>query len=173
MQFYIAQGIGFIGMISVFIAFQQNEKKKILWLQAGAAITFAVHFLLLGAFTGVAMNILLIPRNLLFARKYKKSKQFILTAVFIAAFVILGIVLWENSLSLLPIIAMSISTVVFTIQNTRNIRFFSLPVSVLWIIYNISVLSIPGVLTEIICFISILIAIVRFDIPKNKNNRVL
>lgn len=169
MQFYIVQGIGFIGMILAFIAFQQNGKKKILWIQASAAMIFAVHFMLLRAFTGVAMNLLTIPRNLLFARKYKKQKQFLLTAAFIAAFIILGIVVWENALSLLPIVAMSISTVVFTMQNTRNIRLCSLPVSALWIIYNISALSVAGVLTESFCFISILISVYRFDIIKQKN----
>jgi len=169
MQFYIAQGIGFIGMILMFISFQQNDKRKILWIQASTALIFSVHFLFLGAFTGVGVNLVAIPRNLIFARKHKNYwQQIILTVIFIAAFIILSIIVWENLLSLFPIVAMSISTIVFNLQTPRNIRFCSLPVSSLWIIYNISTLSIAGFITETFCLLSILIAIFRFDIFKNK-----
>ena len=170
MQFYIAQGVGLIGMILSFISFQKNDKKKILWIQASSAFTWAVHFILLGifidagAFTGASMNIVEIPRNLIFAKKHKKRRQGILMAVFIAAFVTAGILTWESMFSLFPIIGMIISTVVFSLQNPRHIRFFMLPVSVLWLVYNIISFSIAGVLTESFCLCSILIAIFRFDI---------
>ena len=166
MQFYAAQGIGLVGMALAFISFQNNDKKKILLIQAAASFTFAVHFILLGAFTGVGMNLLEIPRNLIFARKHEKPRQRILTAVFIAAFIILGVFTRENLFSVLPVVAMCISTAVYSLKNPRSIRFCILPVSVLWLTYNILVLSIAGVLTESFCLISIMIAVFRFDILK-------
>ena len=166
MRFYAAQGVGLAGMALMFISFQQNDKKKILWIQATAAFTFAVHFILLGAPTGMAMNLVEIPRNLIFARAHKKTRQLVLTCVFITAFMVLGALTWENLFSLFPAAAMSISTVVFSLKNPRSIRFCILPVSVLWLAYNILVFSVAGVLTESICLASVFIAIFRFDILK-------
>ena len=166
MQFYIAQGIGFIGMVLMFTAFQQNDKRKLLWIQASAGAVFTVHFLLLGAFTGMGMNLVAIPRNLIFARKPDKKQQLVWTAVFIAAFVIFGILTWGSVFSLFPVIAMSLSTIVFSLKEPRYIRFLSLPISGFWITYNIISFSVAGVLTEAFVICSIMIAIVRFDILK-------
>jgi len=168
LQLYIAQGIGFIGMALVFIAFQQNEKRKILWIQASAGAVFVIHFLLLGAWTGMGMNFLEIPRNMVFAKKENKN-QVLWTVLFITAFIVLGVFTWESSMSLFPIIAMCLSTVAFSLKNPKHIRFCSLPVSALWLTYNIISLSIAGTLTENFCLLSILIAIIRFDVfRKNK-----
>ena len=170
-QFYIAQGIGFIGMVVMFIAFQQNDKRKLLWVQASASAVFTAHFLLLGAFTGMGMNLVSIPRNLIFARKPAKKQQLIWTAVFIAAFAAFGIITWDTVFSLFPVIAMSLSTIVFSLKEPRYIRFLSLPISGFWITYNIISFSIAGVLTEAFVICSILIAIVRFDILKRTENK--
>jgi hypothetical protein len=164
MQFYIAQGIGFIGMALMFLAFQQNDKRKLLWIQAGAGMIFTVHFVILGAFTGMGMNLAAIPRNLIFARKPGKKFQIIWTVFFIAVFVIIGIFTWENKFSFFPVFAMSLATIVFSLKEPRLIRFLSLPISGFWITYNIISFSIAGVLTESFVICSILIAIVRFDI---------
>jgi hypothetical protein len=164
-KFYAAQGIGFIGMALVFFAFQQKEKRRILIIQALAAAVFCVHFLLLGAFTGMAMNMLEVPRNAVFASV--KKYQRITAAVFSAVFIILGIVTWENPLSFFPVIAMCISSFVFSFQNPRDIRFCSVFVSLLWIIYNIAAFSVAGILTEGFCLLSIIIAVIRYDIKKS------
>ena len=170
MIFYIAQGIGFIGMAVVFWSFQQNDKRKFLWIQASANAIITLHFIFLGAFTGMGMNFIAIPRNLILAQKHNKRRKFLLTAAFIAAFVTLGIITWESEFSLLPICAISISTIGFSLEKPRHIRLMSLPVASLWLIYNIIVFSVAGALTESFCLCSILIAIFRFDILKRKDN---
>ena len=171
LQLYIAQGIGFIGMALVFIAFQQNEKRKILWIQASAGAVFVLHFLLLGAWTGMGMNLLEIPRNMVFAKKEIKN-QVLWTVLFITAFIVLGIFTWESPMSLFPITAMCLSTVAFSLKNPKHIRFCSLPVSALWFTYNIISLSIAGALTEGFCLLSILIAIIRFDIFRRTYGKI-
>ena len=172
MQFYIAQGIGFIGMTLAFISFQQNDKRKFLWIQAITSTTFATHFILLGAFTGMSVNFAAVPRNLIFARNLEKKQQFLWTEVFIAVFVTLGVFTWESPFSLFPIFAMSMSTIVFSLKEPRYIRFLSLPISAFWITYNVISFSVAGVLTESFCVCSILIAIIRFDILKKTKNQI-
>lgn len=171
MQFYIAQGIGFVGMVLGFLTFQQNEKRKILLIQACACVMFSLHFFMLGAFTGMAMNLLEILRNFVFAQKHGKRRQLFLTICFVSAFIILGIIIWESQISLFPIVAMSLSTTAFSLQNPRNIRFCTLPASALWMTYNIFAFSLAGVLTETFCLLSVFIAMLRFDILKKTKNK--
>ena len=161
MKFYIAQGIGFIAMALVVWSFQKNDKRKLLWIQALASAVFAIHFILLGAWTGMGMNLIQIPRNLVFAAKTEKHK-WLWTAVFVGAVIIIGIFTWESPISLMPICSISLSTIVFRMKNPKHIRFCSLPISVLWLIYNIMSWSIAGVMNESFCLLSILIAIIRF-----------
>jgi hypothetical protein len=157
-------------MVLVFIAFQQNEKKKILWVQASAGLVFSIHFFLLGAFTGMGMNMVEIPRNLVLAREHNKKWQIIWVSVFIALFAAFGIFTWESPMSLFPVFAVSLSTVAFSLKKPRSIRFCQVPVSVLWLVYNVVSFSIAGILTESFCLLSVLIAILRFDILKKKEN---
>jgi hypothetical protein len=173
MSFYISQGIGFIGMALIFISFQQNDKRRILWIQAGAGLVFALHFILLGAPTGMSMNLVEIPRNLILSRKHEKKYQIMWAVIFIAAFAAVGVLTQESIFSLFPISAMSCSTIVFSLKNPRMIRFLSLPVSVLWLTYNILSSSIAGIMTESFCLVSLFTAIFRFDVFTKKNDTAL
>jgi hypothetical protein len=170
MQFYVAQIIGFAGMALTFAAFQNNEKKKILLFQIASSVFFAAHWLLLGKLTGVFINLWIIPRNMVFASERENKRKWVWTAVFIAGFLLIGVCTWESVFSLFPAVAMSLSTIVFGMKKPRNIRLFSLPVSALWMTYNIAFLSIAGITSETFVILSIAIAMFRYDIFKKKQN---
>ena len=61
------QFIGFIGAAFGFIAYQNNNHKKIMLFKTASELTFALQFVLLRAYTGVAMNLIGCARNLVFA----------------------------------------------------------------------------------------------------------
>jgi len=166
MNFYIAQIIGLVGIVLMFFSYQHNDKKKILWIQAFAGAVWALHYIFLGKLTGMGMNLLEIPRDLIFGYRHEKKRQRILTVSFSAAFILVGILTWENGFSAFPVCGMCVSTFVFGLRNLRNIRLFSLAASALWLVYNILVFSVAGIFTEIFCLFSIFVAIYRFDIKK-------
>lgn len=168
MTAYLAQGIGFIGMIFVFIAFQNNKKKKILLFQAVAGAVFTIHFFLLGAFTGAGMNAVEVVRNLVFYREWKTKLKVFWIVLFAAVFTVSGAATWQNPISLLPIVAMNLSTVAFSFRDPKYIRLLFLPVATGWLIYNIVSFSIAGILTEVFDLASLLIAFWRFDILKKQ-----
>lgn len=161
---YIAQGVGFIGMFFVFIAFQNNDKKKILLFQALAGTVFAVHFVLLGAFTGAVMNAVEVLRNSVFYREWKPKHKVLWMLLFIAVFTAAGVASWQNLTSLLPVMAMNLSTVAFSLSKPKYIRLCFLPVAAAWLIYNIASFSVAGILTEVFDLMSLSIAFWRFDI---------
>jgi hypothetical protein len=163
---YIAQAIGFIGMAFVFIAFQCNSKKNILLIQACAGVVFTVHFILLGAYTGAAMNAVEVIRNLIFRKAEKKRIQTLLVVVFVVLFTVIGAMTWQDLFSILPIMAMNLSNIAFSLKASKYIRLCYLPVSTGWLIYNIVTFSIAGIVTETFCLASLLIAFWRYDIAK-------
>lgn len=67
------QFIGFIGAAFGFIAYQNNNHKKIMLFKTASELTFALQFVLLRAYTGVAMNLIGCARNLVFADRVKKE----------------------------------------------------------------------------------------------------
>lgn len=162
----IAQGIGFVGAALVFLSFQQKGKKQILLTQMAAGFVFSIHFIMLGAVTGAMMNAVAVARNLVFSRGEKLKRPYFWPVLFMGLFTLLGVLSWQNLFSLLPIMAMNLSNIVFSLKNPRYIRFCYVPVSVGWLIYNISAFSVAGIITEIFCLLSLLIAIVRYDLLK-------
>jgi len=167
MQTYIIQGIGFIGLIFAIVSFQKDTNKGILLFQSLASVTFAVHFLLLGAYTGAAMNLLGTIRNMIFYnRESKWANNKYLLYVFMFMYIIVGIITYKNYFSILSIIGMLLSTVGFWIKNTKYTRRISLTSSPCFFVYNFANWSIAGVITEIFVMLSLVVAMVRFDYNK-------
>lgn len=167
---YFAQAIGFVGMLFAFISFQRNNNKGILFFQIMATTAFIFHFLLLGAYTGAMMNLLGALRNIVFFYKEKKwaSKRYWLY-LFNVLYIVCGIMTWKGLYSLLPMVAMVVSTIGLWLNNPRHTRFLVFPSSPCWLVYNIITNSIAGIFTEIFVLCSLTIGIIRFDIIKSGN----
>ena len=91
------QIIGFIGALLAIISFQSNRHGVIMALKTASETVFAVQLMLLGAYTGVAMNIIGSVRNLIFAALVKKGKS---TTPWIIVFsvltVVFGVLTWAG-----------------------------------------------------------------------------
>ncbi|MBE6755005.1 MAG: YgjV family protein [Ruminococcaceae bacterium] len=163
----IGQIIGFVAMAIIVASYQQKSHKNILTFQMISGLMFTVHYLLLGAYTGAVMNLLGAFRSLVYSNRDKKwSSSIAWPIVFSIAFLISGIMTWDNVFSVFPLIAMLMSSVVLWIEQPKINRMLSLPTSGCWLIYNIKTLSYPGIITEIFVLSSIVIGIIRLDIKK-------
>ena len=164
---FLAQAVGFLGLLIVIIGFQKNTNRDILLYQIIASGIFLAHFIMLGALTGAVMNILGGARNVLFYFRDRKWANSILWMYFfIAVYIVAGILTWQNIFSLFPIVGMCIATVGYWVKNPRLTRLILLPSSPCWMIYNIATSSFAGILTESFAMTSLLVGIIRFDILK-------
>ncbi len=165
------QVIGFIGLLFVVISLQTNKRSSILKLQLLAASFFTLHFGLLMAWTGATMNALSAIRAYIFNQR--DSKEWINNKLVMYLFVLCfwgsSILSWQGYISLLPAISMTFECFALWSKNTKHIRWLFFSARPTWIIYNISVGSYAGLVTEIFIIISLLTAIVRFDILKKEN----
>jgi inner membrane protein len=170
MKQIIIQGIGYTALFFVILSFQKNKRSKIIFYQIISHIVFILHFGLLYAWTAIAMNVIGALRSIIFYQKDTKvwAQHIIWMYVFMGAFILAGVITWTDYASLLPIIAMVIDTFALWKRSTKSIRFLMLIPRPLWFSYNFLVGSYAGMTTEVVVFTSILIGIVRFDMPKKK-----
>ena len=183
----IAQVIGVIAILANIYAVQKNTHFKIMFYKTVGSLLFALQYLLLGAYSGMVMDVIGSARNIVFAERVKRKQSNI---PFIIFFVILTVILgvltiyfsWQDSLSkmdiwsslfsvqlflvilmsILSIFAKVISCISYGIDNPHIIRILNLISSICWIFYNFTFKSITGVFNEILVIASIIIAEIRF-----------
>lgn len=167
MKIWIAQAIGFIGLFLAILSFQQKQRKGILFFQILSSGVYFCHFLLLGALTGAVMNIFGAMRNWVFYHKEKTwANKVIWLYLFLALYTVSTVLTWKNIYSIFPLIGMYSGTVSFWLKTPKYIRLVVLFAPPCWFTYNLISGSIPGMLTEAFSFVSIIVAIIRFDLLK-------
>lgn len=177
MQEIIAQVIGFVGTGILFLSYQMPKKKQIVFCQILSISIFTAHYLLLGVWTGAMMNAIALVKTVLYYFDdrvwFGKTQRILFTILFSAVILAAGIWTWQDWTSVLPLLAMLINTLAYNIRKEKWFRLCMFPTSPLWLVYNLLNHSIPGLIGEILTTISIISAIIRYDIlhqePKKGN----
>ena len=162
--FWIAQGIGTIGLACTAIAFLSRSRLRLLVLQQIGSVFFLAHFLLLATQIGATMNSVIILRNFVYERKNKAWASHalwpylfaILSAVFL-------LVTWQGAMGLFPVMGVSIASFGLWRDKTATIRRFLLVSTLLWIPYLVSVHSYPGIINQLVILASIIFGIAHMD----------
>ncbi len=166
----LVQAIGFIGIGLNLWAIQYNKHWQVILLKTLGSLMFVIQYILLGAYTGAAMDIIGIIRNITFILLVKNGKS---TTVGIVIFSIvtiaLGVLTWEGYISLLAIVAKTLTTVAYGIKNAHVIRMTNIPSSGCWLAYNAIHFSLAGIINEVLVLGSIAVAEIRFNKNKKKN----
>lgn len=164
-MYILAQLIGCVTMLFLFISYQVNERRKMVFLQICISICCILQYALLGAYSGVAINIVCLTRNILFyyRGKYKWADHVILPGIISAAEVILTVLVWKGSADILALIGAPLQTAAVWMKQPKYIRILMLIASPLWLIYDVHYKFYVGVLTECIVMSSILIGMLRHD----------
>lgn len=161
----ITQLVGVIGIIASIISFQCKKHKSILFFRTMNELFFGIQYFLLGAYTGMAMNIVGCVRNTVFTKEIGRGKKTILSTVtFSLLFVVFGIVTWQGFKSMLIIVAKVLSTVAYGNKNTTFVRAVLFITCTSWLIYNCYVNSIAGILCEAFTLISLVAGVIRLDV---------
>ena len=161
--YVIAQIIGFIAFAFSLIAYHRKDKKIILGNMIISNILNLIHYLLLGAFSGCVTKLLAIFRDyfIILKEKHPKLSNTIYLILFIIVYVIVTIFTYNSILSILPLLAAMIYIICIWNGNEVIIKKTAFFCYFLWLIYNIFVLSIAGIVSNVISILSTLIAILN------------
>lgn len=166
-MFYLAQLFGIIGLIILILSFQKNNKEELLKYQVFSSLFFSIQYFCLNAISGCLMNAMTLVRNIIFKR-FKDKVPIIYLIIVVVLMIILSIFSYNGVISLLPTIGVILYSIAIWQDNLTITRIVEIIGCLLFIIYNIKVVAISGLITTVIEMISAIVGIYRFDIKKEK-----
>ncbi len=154
---------GFGAMASLFLIYQQKDRKKLLLFKLSADICWVVHYLCILAPGGAIPNFVGIFRELVFVNREEKkwAGHFIWPILFIIINLSLGLASAKEPINLLPITASVFVTVSLWLKKPVLTKIISVPVSLAFLIYDIFVHSYIGIANESIAICSIIISFIK------------
>lgn len=161
----IYYSISIISIILYVMSVQFKDKKNILTVQIFASICYLIVYVIKGAWSGVAIEILEELKDVVFINFEKRNKKnipLIVLILFITLLVVVSIIFYDGILSLLPL-AINILLFVSTYyKNPKYIRWIMLICGGLWAIYNMYVGAYIIIIGNILEMISAIVAIRKF-----------
>ena len=162
--------------VFLMICYQLKKRKSILIVSIIALLCNMAAYILLQAWTGLAMCAIALFRNLYSywdesvhpgQTKITTRDTVILVVVYLAM-IIVSIPTYNGFLSLMSVFATMTYTYSIWQKNTLVYKFMGVPVGILWIIYNAFVGSFFGVTLEaVLCAASLIGFIVALKAKKN------
>ena len=167
-MFIISQIFALLGMICNIIAMQINNKKKILVCYTSAGIFYGIQYIFLNAISGAIISFTQSIESVINNNIESKNKKIPLWLVifYLLIVAIIGKYSYKSVIDFLPIIGGIIYVILITLKKEKNIRFASLIMSIVWLIYGLLYKSIFGVISNIILIVSTIIGIYRYDIKR-------
>lgn len=159
-MYILSQIAAFIALIITLISYHLKHKKKIFKIMCLSNIFNIIHYLCLGAYSGCITKIIALARNLFIVKKEnnKKLDKLIYLILFIGVYIISGILTYSNLYSLLPLISATIFMIVTWNGKELQIKRIAFYCYFLWLLYNILIFSIVGIIANTISLISTFIA---------------
>ena len=166
-MYILGQILGFVAIALGILAYQMKTLKQLLFIQMVTAFVFCVHYLLIGAISGMAMNVVSLVRCIFFFRRKLKGKSDRLTPIiFTVITAIVGIISWNTWYSVFVFLGLVTHAFCMSLPNPQSIRKSILITSPLVMIYDGFAHSYGGLIYEAIAVASALVGIIRYGKKK-------
>lgn len=161
----LAQVIAIIALTMTFISYQQKNKKKFLFFQILASLSYSLQYFVLGALSGAITDLISLGKNVIFYKDEEKGKitKFNVFITIEIIVIICGIITYQNVFSLLPIFITIINTYGNWQKNLKVSYMIGFLNSILWIIYNVAVGAYVLIINCIIELIGSIIGIIKIS----------
>ena len=159
----IAQALGIVAVVLGFFCFQMRTQKSLLIVQTATVGVFCVHYLMIGATSGMVLNLIGIARNLAY---YRADRNPLFRRWAPVCFAVImgvgGLLSWQGPVSAFMVSGVVIHTLCLSFTDPQRIRKGVLISSPLFLIYNALMFSIGGMVYESAAIISSIIGIIRY-----------
>lgn len=168
---YLTQTVGFAALLLNLLAYQCKNGRRLILMQLGSNITYVIHFLMLGAYTGcLSISVMMLSNGLLSLQRFSwapwsswRGWRPILCVLFVAA----AAVTWQGPLSLLPCLGTTAAAMFNWTRNGKIMRLGRLAVvSPCWLFYDACVGSWSGVVDETLGILSLLTSLYRYGLKE-------
>ena len=155
MWYIIGQCFGVVAIVLGFVSYQMRTQKQILFAQSATAVAFGVHYLLIGAYAGVALNVFNIIRNIIYHHRNERGKNGLLAPILCTAIsCTLGILTAEAWYAVFIILGVGINTFCMSFKDPQKVRASILVTSPLVFAYDVFALAYGGMIYESVAWVS-------------------
>lgn len=164
-NFWFIQFLGAVALMFVLFAWNAKTRKSIILLQSVNLVLFIVHYLLLSASVGAIMCGVVLVRNFIFF--YKGEKAWANNSIWLYSFIVISVVtlaiFWNGWITLLPVAGVVLGCYAMWKDRPADMRLLMLITCLLWLPYTIVIKSYPGILSQFVGILAILMGIYRHD----------
>ena len=165
MRFIIATVVGVLAVAMFLLSYQQKKRKNIIIWNTISRCLYVIQYVLLGAYSGAVLDVLGAAVSVVAEKKdhpriARHSKAVVITCNL--AIVAVGLLLYENAFSLLPIAGVLLHTGAFWLRDERIIRRISLLGSPFWFVYNLVSRAYGSCIGDLLTMVSIVVAMVKY-----------
>ncbi len=165
-SFIFIQLLGFVAWLFLILSYHRQTTNKILIFQIISVLFYGLHYYLLKAYSGLAICLFEALINFLY---YKTDKDKYIFLATIPLYLILGFLTFSTIINILPIIASLIDS--YSLTKHKNLLVIGSIIShLLWIIYDLFVMSYAGALTDTLLVISNIFVLIFECRPRTKTN---
>ena len=156
----IAQILGFVPLFLSWFIFRARTRTASITLKSISDGFSAVHFFMLGEWTGCVINCINTARGALFSQKGKRAwaSGIYLPIGFCLVTVGFSLLSWAGPKSLLPMIGSCLAVIGYWQSNQKWLRRYNFAGIFLWLIYGIITFSVPTVVGNTISLTSITVS---------------
>ncbi|MBQ7040296.1 MAG: YgjV family protein [Clostridia bacterium] len=162
--------VGLAAVTLYLLGYLQKKRTNIIVLNATSRVLYIIQYILLSAFEGAVLDVAGVVSSFLAQKKdtpliKKRFKVFIGSNILIVA---MGLLLYKNIFSILPIIGVVLHTSAFWIDDEKIIRRVSLLGCPFWFVYNFVSEAYGSCIGDFLSMVSIAISMYRYDFKKIK-----
>ena len=160
--YIVGQALGVVAIVLGILSYQMKTRQGLVLVQLLTTVTFVIHYFLIGAWSGMALNAVSTVRNIIYMYVEKKGGSCRkLSVVFAVIMGIVGIVAWQAWYSVFMVAALAINCIGMGYTNPQSTRKSILITSPMALIYNCFVWSVGGAIFESMSIVSAALGIWR------------
>lgn len=154
--YIVSQVFTVIMYILLAMTYYVKDRKRVLIVHFIATVSISIAYILLGAWTGLAMCIVVIIRNIIFLLDEKKNGKrdtinktdIIILIVLYTISIISAVFSYDGIFSLLSVAATMLNTYSVWQKDIKIYKLLGIPTGILWVLYNTYIMSIFGIILE-------------------------
>ncbi len=159
--YVLSQIFTIITYVLLAMTYYAKNRKAVLTISFASLITNGLEYVFLSAYSGLAMCIVALIRNIIFLVDEKKNgkrdtntkKDVVILVILYIISIASAVFTYDGFLSLLSVFATMLYTYSVWQKKTNIYKLLGMPIGVLWILYNIYVQSLFGVILEAILLV--------------------
>ena len=159
--------VGFLAVALYLLCFQLKSAKSIIACRLMSSALYVLQYVLLFAFIGAAMDAAsLVTSSFAYRRDTKFVKKYKIPIIILTnlGIIIIGILLYENLFSLLPIAGVLFESASGWMKYEKAIRIVSLFGVPCWLVYNVVSGAYAAAFGSTLALVSIISALIRYHI---------